>query len=137
MLNVSITLRKNPLGDSFEMVVDPFLFDPAMNALADIANALIDTGATKSCIGMDVVNKLQLKPKRTELVDTATKENEQVGVYDILLSLCPSHFLPVEVYGINSPKAEAVIIGMDVIGLGDLHIWQSENEHFGTLTIPE
>ena len=132
MQNFKVNLRKRDLGDSFEMVLDPFIFNTEMTALADIANALIDTGATKTCIGLDVVQKLQLQPVRTEAIDTATSGNEEVGVYQVLLSLYPGHFIPVEVYGIPNPKSEAVIIGMDVIGMGDLHIWKEGQTHRGT-----
>ena len=134
MQSFKVNLRKRDLGDSFEMVLDPFIFNVEMTALADIANALVDTGATKTCIGLDVVKKLQLQPVRTEAIDTATSGNEEVGVYRILLSLYPSHFLTVEVYGIPNPKSEAVIIGMDVIGLGDLHIWKDGLTHRGTFS---
>lgn len=134
MQNFKVNLRKRDLGDSFEMVLDPFMFNMDMTALADIANALIDTGATKTCIGLDVVKKLGLKPIRTEAIDTATSGNEEVGVYQLLLSLCLGHFLPIEVYGIPNPKSEAVIIGMDVLGLGDLHIWKEGQTHFGTFS---
>jgi len=134
MQNFKVNLRKRDLGDSFEMVLDPFIFNTEMTALADIANALIDTGATKTCIGLDVVKKLQLQPVRTEAIDTATSGNEEVGVYHVLLSLYPGHFIPVEVYGIPNPKSEAVIIGMDVIGMGDLHIWKDGQNHQGTFS---
>ena len=46
MQHFKVNLRKRELGDSFEMVLDPFMFNIEMTALADIANALIDTGAT-------------------------------------------------------------------------------------------
>jgi len=134
MQNFKVNLRKRDLGDSFEMVLDPFMFNMDMTALADMANALIDTGATKTCIGLDVVKKLGLQPIRTEAIDTATSGNEEVGVYQLLLSLCLGHFLPIEVYGIPNPKSEAVIIGMDVLGLGDLHIWKEGQTHLGTFS---
>jgi len=134
MQNFKVNLRKRDLGDSFEMVLDPFMFNMDMTALADIANALIDTGATKTCIGLDVVKKLGLQPIRTEAIDTATSGNEEVGVYQLLLSLCLGHFLPIEVYGIPNPKSEAVIIGMDLLGLGDLHIWKEGQTHLGTFS---
>ena len=134
MQNFKVELRKRDLGDSFEMVLDPFMFNMDMTALADIANALIDTGATKTCIGLDVVKKLGLQPIRTEAIDTATSGNEEVGVYKLLLSLCVGHFLSIEVYGIPNPKSEAVIIGMDVLGLGDLHIWKEGQTHLGTFS---
>ena len=134
MPKFKVNLRKRDLGDSFEMVLDPFMFNMEMTALADIANALVDTGATKTCIGLDVVKKLGLQPIRTEAIDTATSGNEEVGVYQLLLSLCVGHFLPIEVYGIPNPKSEAVIIGMDVLGLGDLHIWKEGQTHLGTFS---
>ena len=133
MQNFKVNLRKRDLGDSFEMVLDPF-FNVKMTSLADIANALVDTGATKTCIGLDVVRKLQLQPIRTETIDTATSGNEEVGVYQVLLSLYPGHFIPIEVYGIPNPKSEAVIIGMDVIGMGDLHIWKDGHTNRGTFS---
>ena len=134
MQNFKVNLRKREVGDSFEMVLDPFMFNQDLTALADIANALVDTGASKTCIGLDVVQKLQLTPIRTEKIDTATTGNEEVGVYQLLLSLYPGHFMPIEVYGIPNPKAEAVIIGMDVIGQGELHIWREEQTHRGTFS---
>ena len=135
MLHFKVNLRKRELGDSFEMVLDPFMFNVEMTALADIANALIDTGASKTCIGLDVVRKLDLQPIRTETIDTATTGNEEVGVYHLLLSLYPGHFMNVEVYGIPNPKSEAVIIGMDVLGRGDLHIWKEGQTHHGTFSV--
>ena len=132
MQNFKVNLRKREVGDSFEMVLDPFMFNQDLTALADIANALIDTGASKTCIGLDVVEKLQLTPIRTEAIDTATSGNEEVGVYKLLLSLYPGHFMPIEVYGIPNPKSEAVII--DVIGQGDLHIWCDGQTHRGTFS---
>lgn len=134
MQNFKVNLRKRDLGDSFEMVLDPFMFNLDLTALADIANALVDTGVTKTCIGLDVVQKLQLTPIRTETIDTATTGNEKVGVYQLLLSLYPGHFMNIEAYGIPNPKSEAVIIGMDVIGQGDLHIWREGNTHKGTFS---
>lgn len=134
MQNFKVNLRKREVGDSFEMVLDPFMFNQDLTALADIANALIDTGASKTCIGLDVVEKLQLTPIRTEAIDTATSGNEEVGVYKLLLSLYPGHFMPIEVYGIPNPKSETVIIGMDVIGQGDLHIWCDGQTHRGTFS---
>ena len=132
MWNFKVNLRKRDLGDSFEMVLDPFMFNMDLTALADIANALIDTGATKTCIGLDVVQKLQLSPIRTETIDTATSGDEEVGVYQLILSLYPDHFMSIEAYGIPNPKSEAVIIGMDVLGQGDLHIWNDGQTHRGT-----
>ena len=109
MQNFKVNLRKREVGDSFEMVLDPFMFNQDLTALADIANALIDTGASKTCIGLDVVEKLQLTPIRTEAIDTATSGNEEVGVYKLLLSLYPGHFMPIEVYGIPNPKSEPIV----------------------------
>ena len=103
-------MRKRELGDSFEMVLDPFMFNTDLTALADIANALIDTGATKTCIGLDVVQKLQLTPIRTETIDTATTGNEVVGVYRLLLSLYPGHFMDVEAYGIPNRRTAGVLV---------------------------
>ena len=134
MQNFKVNLRKRDLGDSFEMVLDPFMFNLDLTALADIENALVDTGATKTCIGLDVEQKLQLTLIRTETIDTATTGNEEVGVYQFLLSLYPGHFMNIEAYGIPNPKSEAVIIGMDVIGQGDLHIWREGNTHKGTFS---
>lgn len=51
MQNFKVNLRKREVGDSFEMVLDPFMFNQDLTALADIANALVDTGASKTCIG--------------------------------------------------------------------------------------
>lgn len=99
MWNFKVNLRKRDLGDSFEMVLDPFMFNMDLTALADIANALIDTSATKTCIGLDVVQKLQLSPIRTETIDTATSGDEEVGVYQLILSLYPGHFMSIVACG--------------------------------------
>ena len=40
--------------------------------------------------------------------------------------------MSIEAYGIPNPKSEAVIIGMDVLGQGDLHIWNDGQTHRGT-----
>ena len=136
MKSISVNLRKLKRDISFEMVVDPFIFTPDFIEVVAISGALIDTGATRSSIGLDLVEKLGLKPKRVEMVST-TVGLAECALYDIILAITPDFFLPLEVYGVPNPERGAVIIGMDVIGKGTLLIEpMGKNSHRGVLVFP-
>lgn len=136
MKSISVKLRKRKRDISFEMVVDPFLFSPDFTEVVAISGALIDTGATRSSIGLDLVRTLGLKPKRREVVSTTVGLSE-CELFDIILAITPDFFLPLEVYGVPNPERGAVIIGMDVIGKGTMLIEAMGNDsHRGILSFP-
>ena len=135
MKSINVKLRKLKRDISFEMVIDPFLFSPDFSNVVAISGALIDTGATRSSIGLDLVKELQLKPKRKETVST-TVGMAECTLYDIVLAITPDFFLPLEVYGVPNPERGAVIIGMDVIGKGIIHIEADGNSHRGYMSFP-
>ena len=68
MKSINVKLRKIKRDISFEMVIDPFIFSPDFTNVVAISGALIDTGATRSSIGLDLVKELNLNPKRKEMV---------------------------------------------------------------------
>jgi hypothetical protein len=135
MKSISVKLRKLKRDISFEMVVDPFIFSPDFVEVVAISGALIDTGATRSSIGLDLVKDLGIKPKRKEVVST-TVGLAECELYDIVLAITPDFFLPLEVYGVPNPERGAVIIGMDVIGKGTIHIEATGSTHRGYLAFP-
>ena len=134
--SISVNLRKLKRDVSFEMVIDPFLFSKDFTNVVAISGALIDTGATRSSIGLDLVKELHLTSKRKEIVST-TVGLAECELFDIVLAITPDFFLNLEVYGVPNPERGSVIIGMDVIGQGTMHIEKvSCNMHRGYLSFP-
>ena len=135
MKSINVKLRKIKRDISFEMVIDPFVFSTDFSDVVAISGALVDTGATRSSIGLDLVKELNLHPKRKESVST-TVGMAECELFDIVLAITPDFFLPLEVYGVPNPEKGAVIIGMDVIGQGIMHIEPMGNTHRGFLSFP-
>ena len=134
---VSITLRAFPTENSFKVICSVNLQDMAQNHSCRVENALIDTGATHTCISQEIAELLQLNPIRSELVSLADGYVCELPVYEIEMTISLGYNLPLEVYGLpveTQATQEVLIIGMDVISMGALHIESTEDSIEGTLT---
>ena len=83
---------------------------------------LWDTGSTKSCISLDVVEELGLEPFGKSIIATA---NGDVSVYTYTIGIeLPNGAVISDllVSASNLSGNEDVLIGMDVIQRGDFHI---------------
>lgn len=98
--------------------------------------ALWDTGATGSVISVDVVNKIGLKPI------SASKATGISGVYDcnkyIVDIILPNNVLIPDVFVIDSKDMMGfdVIIGMNIINLGDFAISNKDKKTVFSFQIP-
>lgn len=99
-------------------------------------NAAWDTGSTNTVISMEIVRKLGLKQIGTAHVGgfgggtTAPTFLVDLGLptEDVVLEI--------EVIGDNSMEDYNVLIGMDIIGLGDFAITNKENQTVFAFRIP-
>lgn len=90
--------------------------------------ALWDTGATKTCIPQLVVTQLGLIPIGEGLISSASQTDKTSKfIIDILL---PSSIRieKIEVYGMINKDIEHLLIGMDIITLGDFLITNNNNQ---------
>lgn len=86
------------------------------------ANALWDTGASSSLISHEIAAKLDLKPISKTLIDTPTDKNVPSNVYLINIYL-PSKARIINIHALEgNPNSCDMLIGMDVISLGDFAI---------------
>ena len=98
--------------------------------------ALIDTGATRTSVSMDIISQLAVAPKRQELIEIGNKLHD-VNVYGVKMMLSPDLIFDLDVYGLPGEGQGAVIIGMDIIGKGKLTIEPSTGKrHKGELLFP-
>ena len=82
-----------------------------------------DTGASSTCIAHSVVNQLGLKPFSAVLAQSANS-SDRLGMFFVNMDLGPSAFNDLPVAGLaNSQRNVAdVLLGMDIIGRGDMHL---------------
>ncbi len=86
-----------------------------------IVSAIWDTGATRSAISRRVAVNLNLKPlKYIKVTDANTTRDTPIYNVKVLLPHKIGINLPVS--GLSLPFGEDMLIGMDIIGLGDLAI---------------
>ena len=91
-------------------------------------NALWDTGATMSAISQRVADSLQLTPEGRITSSLAHGKAEDLPVYYVNIRLPNAVLLTgISVVGMDLPGID-LLIGMDVIGQGDLAIsnWQGQ-----------
>ena len=136
MKYVSIPLKEYLIEPSFQMCTDCVLFSEDYLNLFSADAALIDTGATRTSVSMDIIRQLGLPSKRQELIEIGNKLHD-VNVYSVKMMLSPELIFDLEVYGLPGEGTGAVIIGMDIIGTGKLIIEPSKRtRHKGELMFP-
>ena len=136
MKYVSIPLDEYQIEPSFRMCTDCVLFSRDYFNLFAADAALIDTGATRTSVSMDIIQQLGVSPNRQELIEIGNKLHD-VNVYSIKIMLSPELIFDLEVYGLPGEGRGAVIIGMDIIGKGTLTIAPSTGKrHKGELLFP-
>lgn len=136
MKYVSIPLKEYLIEPSFSMCTDCVLFSEDYLNLYAADAALIDTGATRTSVSMDIIDQLGVSPNRQELIEIGNKLHD-VNVYTIKIMLSPELIFDLDVYGLPGEGRGAVIIGMDIIGIGKLTIEQSTGKrHKGELLFP-
>ena len=136
MKYVSIPLKEYQIEPSFSMCTDCVLFSEDYLCLYAADAALIDTGTTRTSVSMDIISQLGVSPKRQELIEIGNKLHD-VDVYAIKIMLSPELVFDLDVYGLPGEGKGAVIIGMDIIGVGKLTIEPSKGKrHKGELLFP-
>ncbi len=86
------------------------------------ANAIWDTGASRSLITPEIAAKLDLKPVSKTLMATPSDKNIQSNVYLLNVHL-PNRAKIVGVQALEgTPNSCDMLIGMDVISLGDFAV---------------
>ena len=100
-------------------------------------NALWDTGATNTGISKRVVEKLGLVPDTYGDSHHAQGTTHNVPRYVINLSLPPNvGFSGINVGEVSLPDDVDVLIGMDIIALGDFSVTNKNNETHFSFRIP-
>ncbi len=135
MKYVSIELKEYLIEPSFRMCTDCVLFSEDYLNLFAADAALIDTGATRTSVSMDIIRQLGVSPKRQELIEIGNKLHD-VNVYNVKMMLSPELIFDLDVYGLPGEGLGAVIVGMDIIGMGKLTIEPYKGKrHKGELLI--
>ncbi|MBQ7442275.1 MAG: hypothetical protein IJS59_00195 [Bacteroidaceae bacterium] len=133
---VSIELKEYLIEPSFRMCTDCVLFSTDYTNLFAADAALIDTGATRTSVSIDIIRQLEIPAKRQELIEIGN-ELHNVEVFNLKMMLSPDLIFDLDVYGLPGEGSGIVIIGMDIIGRGKLTIEQSTGRrHKGTLLFP-
>ena len=136
MKYISIKLKEYLIEPSFQMCTDCVLFSKDYLNLFTADAALIDTGATRTSVSIDIIRQLDVPAKRQELIEIGNKLHD-VNVYNVKMMLSPELIFDLDVYGLPGEGTGAVIIGMDIIGKGKLTIEPSKGKrHQGELLIP-
>lgn len=136
MKYVSLKLKEFLIEPSFRMCTECVLFSKDYIELYTVDAALIDTGATRTSVSMDIIRQLNVASKRQELIEIGN-ELHDVDVYNIKMMLSPELIFDLDVYGLPGEGQGAVIIGMDIIGRGKLTIEPTKGgRHQGELLFP-
>ncbi|MBR6031709.1 MAG: retroviral-like aspartic protease family protein [Bacteroidaceae bacterium] len=136
MKYVSIQLKEYLIEPSFQMCTDCVLFSEDYLNLYAADAALIDTGATRTSVSMDIIRQLNVPSSRQELIEIGNKLHD-VNVYNVKMMLSPELVFDLDVYGLPGEGRGAVIVGMDILGKGKLTIEPSKDKrHKGELLIP-
>lgn len=101
------------------------------------ATALWDTGATGTCISTDIVNQLGLIPTGKKTIQTPSGSS-QVSTYLVTITL-PNNVNVTDVEVCDSEigsQGIGMLIGMDIITLGDLSVSNYEGETHFSYRIP-
>ncbi|HYH74889.1 MAG TPA: retroviral-like aspartic protease family protein [Candidatus Saccharimonadales bacterium] len=104
--------------------------------ITDDVLGIWDTGASGSVITQAVVDKLQLQPVSFTLVNTASEENVKSPVYLVDFVLPNGVVLQGLRVTLGKLANAQVLIGMDVINVGDLSITNNKNCTVMTFGVP-
>jgi uncharacterized protein YchJ len=100
------------------------------------ANAIWDTGASRSLITPEIAAKLNLKPVSKALMATPSDKDVQSNVYLINIYL-PNRATIIDVQALEgSPNSCDMLIGMDVISLGDFAVTNFNGKTMFSFRIP-
>lgn len=138
----ALTLRGNGILRALKSLVGvsiPFTGDPKLqkDILIKTYEGIWDTGATGTVITKKVVEELNLKPSGQTDVDTANGRVSNVNTYLVNITLP----MNVSVQGVkvtegNLPSGEDILIGMDIITLGDFAITHFNGQTKMTFGMP-
>lgn len=100
-------------------------------------NAEWDCGSTQSSISDDLVEELHLEPIKTNMSITANSLTS-VNVYEIIILLHNKYPVKVEAEAVPNINATGIdlLIGMDVISLGDFFISNYQGKTCFSFRIP-
>ena len=100
------------------------------------ANALWDTGASCSLIRPEIAQKLNLKPISKTLMDTPSDKSVPSNVYLINIYL-PNKAKIIGIQALEgTPNSCDMLIGMDVISLGDFAVTNLNGKTMFSFRIP-
>lgn len=100
------------------------------------ANALWDTGATSSLIRSDIAVNLNLKPLSKTLISTPTDKDVPSNIYLINIYL-PNKAKIVDIQVLEgTPNSCDMLIGMDVITLGDFAVTNLDGKTMFSFRMP-
>ena len=100
-----------------------------------VKNALWDTGATGTGINVSLAHKLDLEPTGRNTVRGA-HGTKVVDIYTIDLQLDNAVFKKIPVAGLELGDKTDIIVGMDIIMLGDFAISNAHGKTTFTYAIP-
>ena len=100
------------------------------------ANAIWDTGASRSLITPEIAAKLNLKPIAKALMATPSDKNVQSNVYLLKVHL-PNGATIIDVQALEgTPNCCDMLIGMDVISLGDFAVTNFDGRTMFSFRMP-
>lgn len=131
--NRAFTVSYN--GLTRELITDIILFDSNINPIKEV-KALWDTGANSTCLRADIANQLNLPIISYTTMQTANNIADNVPLYYLNIGL-PNKIVinNVLVPGANLCSTE-MIIGMDIIGLGQFVISNYNNKTTFSFVVP-
>lgn len=143
MRNAQALTSRTPGGGSRNAIITqvgiclPFTVQPGVPVNIDVKQfaGVWDTGATASVISPNVAGELGLQPTGQTRVHTAGGEDIQ-NTYLVNLTLPMGFIFPNLVVTEGKLAGVDVLIGMDIIGLGDLAITNYKGETVMTFRIP-
>ena len=101
--------------------------------------ALWDTGATLSCIRPDLRDRLGLQMVRTDSSATISGIGGMVKADYTIATVFLTHNLAIEycpLYVLDFPKSFDIVIGMDIIRMGDFAVCNKENKTSFSFILP-
>jgi predicted aspartyl protease len=98
--------------------------------------ALVDTGATNTCINKRLVDRLNLEIVGDGIMDTANGLCESNLYYIDILMRNNVSFANIRAMEFTSDKMFDILIGMDIITLGDFAITNAEHKTVVSFRVP-